>query len=647
MTDIRDGHRRLARSLAPLPEESLPGFLLRLSHRLGCSPTRIAELGGLSSYRRHVPARYLLDLPEDLTLQFAWVARLSTHEVKSLTLQHFAAAHPVLRSHPHSASRANALTSVDWGMNAASRYCPACLRGDGSPIQREFGGAWKLIWHLPFSFACTRHDRLLSDTCPDCRQPLNGLADRRLSLVQRPRVPGAHPAACRHAAVAGGNIYRGRFPTFCGTRLDASTEPALPSLTSTERALLIDLQQRLDADLHSDGSAAIPDLVLVTHLIKLSWPLGTSLLPTAPLTELLDRHLSPITQLLHEQPGPAPAGSKKLTGVRTPPTDPGECAALLLAADAALANRDLSSLRERLRPLAQEARQRAPGYIGNVVRASEHVSPDLLRAIAWRAHGYQRHSRLRQQKASHRYTIEEIPSFLPKEWFDTNFAELMHRMNAPDARLAYSLRRASSLQLAQFITGETWPCCAPQIGIPPGYAAKLLASIGKRLNRAGLWLEFENRVRAVACQLDASGTRVNYARRRQRMADWHLPDQHWDAICRGVPRFRSAHYGHNPGVGEVLVWCNVTQGERALSPLVRALREDNKSMAENVVARAGVFHGQLHTPRRLLRLRLDRYASLLSQACDLQRPLDIDSDEVAATPAISMPQVSQGPTPLP
>ena len=217
----------------------------------------------------------------------------------------------------------------------------------------------------------------------------------------------------------------------------------------------------------------------------------------------------------------------------------------------------------------------------------------------------------------------------------------MHRMNGPDTRLAYSLRRASSLQLTQFITGETWPSCAPQIGIPPGYAAKLLASIGKRLNRAGLWLEFENRVRAVACQLDSSANRINYARRRQRMADWHLPEQHWDAICRDIPRFRSAHYGHNPHIGEILVWCSVTQGERALSPLVRALREDNKSMAEYIVARAGVFHGQLHTPRRLLRLRLDRYASLLSQACDLQRPLDIDIDEIAATPATSMSQVSQ------
>lgn len=646
MTDVRDRHRRLARSLAPLLEESLPGFLLRLSHRLGCSPTRVAELGGLSSHRRHVPARHLLGLPEDLALQFARVARLSTYEIKSLTLQHFAAAVPILRSHPHSATRTNTLISVDWGMNAASRYCPACLRGDGSPIQQEFGGAWKLRWHLPLSFACIRHDRLLADVCPGCHQPLNGLADRRLSLLQRPRVPGAHPAACRNAAVTRDNSYRGRFPALCGTRLDASAEPAPPSLPSTERALLIDLQQRLDADVDSDGGSAIPDLLLVTHLIKLSWPLGTSLLPTAPLTELLDRHLSPITQLLQEQRGPAPVGSKKLTGVRTPPTDAGECAALLLAADTALGERDLSSLRERLRPLAQEAYQRAPSYIGNIVRASEHVAPDLLRAIAWRAHGYQRHSRLRQQKARHRYTIEEIPSFLPKEWFDTNFAELMHRMNGPDTRLAYSLRRASSLQLTQFITGETWPSCAPQIGIPPGYATKLLASIGKRLNRAGLWLEFENRVRAVACQLDSSGTRINYARRRQRMADWHLPEQHWDAICRDIPRFRSAHYGHNPHIGEILVWCNVTQGERALCPLVRVLREDDKSMAEYVVGRAGIFHGQLHTPRRLLRLRLDRYASLLSQACDLQRPLDIDIDEIAATPATSLSQVSQGPTPL-
>ena len=38
----------LPRSLDPLPEESLPGYLLRLAHRLGLAPVRILQLTGLS-----------------------------------------------------------------------------------------------------------------------------------------------------------------------------------------------------------------------------------------------------------------------------------------------------------------------------------------------------------------------------------------------------------------------------------------------------------------------------------------------------------------------------------------------------------------------------------------------------------------------
>ncbi len=37
----------LPRSLDPLPDESLPGYLLRLAHRLGLAPARIMQLTGL------------------------------------------------------------------------------------------------------------------------------------------------------------------------------------------------------------------------------------------------------------------------------------------------------------------------------------------------------------------------------------------------------------------------------------------------------------------------------------------------------------------------------------------------------------------------------------------------------------------------
>lgn len=49
-----------------------------------------------------------------------------------------------------------------WSLFApATRYCPECLAGDGSPVQQSFGGPWLKTWHLPVVFACPAHRRLL------------------------------------------------------------------------------------------------------------------------------------------------------------------------------------------------------------------------------------------------------------------------------------------------------------------------------------------------------------------------------------------------------------------------------------------------------------------------------------------------------
>lgn len=42
----------LPRSLDPLPAESLPGYVLRLAHRLGLSPARVLQLAGLTTGTR-------------------------------------------------------------------------------------------------------------------------------------------------------------------------------------------------------------------------------------------------------------------------------------------------------------------------------------------------------------------------------------------------------------------------------------------------------------------------------------------------------------------------------------------------------------------------------------------------------------------
>jgi hypothetical protein len=59
--------RPLPRSLVPIPGESLPGFLLRLSCRLNQPPARIAELTGLAPGKvsgARIPVILLAGIPE-------------------------------------------------------------------------------------------------------------------------------------------------------------------------------------------------------------------------------------------------------------------------------------------------------------------------------------------------------------------------------------------------------------------------------------------------------------------------------------------------------------------------------------------------------------------------------------------------------
>jgi hypothetical protein len=103
-----------------------------------------------------------------------------------------------------------------------SRYCPACLAGNG--------GRWALWWRLRWAFACPAHSCLLVDECPRCgRAPRT----RAVPLWMEPT-----PGRCTDPALDA----RGRRPPRCGADLTAA---ATVGLSKHHPAL--DAQQAIQA----------------------------------------------------------------------------------------------------------------------------------------------------------------------------------------------------------------------------------------------------------------------------------------------------------------------------------------------------------------------------------------------------------------
>lgn len=101
-----------------------------------------------------------------------WAGYLHTHEIDTLAAAtavdadslHAMTLH---RFQPLGITAARRPTHTDYGMLTTparpTRYCPQCLD--------ENDGRWQLAWLLGWTFACTRHKRLLADTCPRCGRP--------------------------------------------------------------------------------------------------------------------------------------------------------------------------------------------------------------------------------------------------------------------------------------------------------------------------------------------------------------------------------------------------------------------------------------------------------------------------------------------
>lgn len=186
--------RQLPRGLAPLADESLPGYVLRLAHRLGTAPGDIAARTGLSERPAGLlPLGFLHAVGTDTAQVFAQVTRLTPEEVSGLGLATFSPRYgPLDLSHTPQKVTRSVINNNPWAYFRSTRYCSHCLAGDGSEIQQRHGGPWQRLWRLPVVFACLKHRCFLRHRCPACDQPVQFTARTR-SLIPAPETGACIP----------------------------------------------------------------------------------------------------------------------------------------------------------------------------------------------------------------------------------------------------------------------------------------------------------------------------------------------------------------------------------------------------------------------------------------------------------------------
>lgn len=576
--------RPLPRSLVPLPGESLPGFLLRLSWRLDRPPARIAELTGLAPAGRpgaSLPVTLLAGVPEPSRQTFAFMTRLNAGQADMLGMTAWPERYAPVVVSPEGASSGRRRMNGQMILAPVTRYCPDCLAGDGSPVQESFGGPWLKTWHLPAVFACPAHRRLLEHRCPECGRPVR---ERRpganFSLLPATRVAGLHPAQCRTelAPVRGLTL-----PDCCGARLDrtGSLRPASPGLAGLQNKILGLLGPAGPAATLSAGQPASPsgyfaDLQAVGMLACSTWPAARHLSPSAETASAIDEHVDSLRRQAEQRQQAFPAPARVMFG--SPPADAAASAGLASIADHVLAG-SASDAREKLRQILPggTAKTGRKAWAGRITRSSppcsiglQEASGPLLRKFS-KAGGSPRGRRnavLRPQ----RWGPEHIPAFLPEDWYARHFRPI-------DGVNRMFVRRTAVLRLVQMVAGGSLGEAAGFLGIASTDTAR--QSKGRIYAGAGIVHTgasrqadpqgFETALNGLAGELDDPATPlVNYRHRRHALQAWCIAEDDWDRLVERLPPVTGPQ---RPELGDrkrqiasVRVWVQVTSGEHYFAP---------------------------------------------------------------------------------
>ena len=610
----------LPRSQDPLPDESLPGYLLRLAHRLGLAPARIMQLTGLTGSRDgHQPARrsLMLHLDEAQAGTFARVTRLTAAETAQLCMSSMSGRYPWAAPRVTADQWGPRSLASTWVFTSATRYCPQCLAGDGSYIQQQHGGAWRKAWRLPVVFACPAHRQLLEHLCPSCRQPAMSAAPGAPAwLVPRAHDAGLHPAQCRAALKPQA---AGRHARPCGARLDAPARggegyPVTNDLLALQDRLLQTLRAEEPAGLMSVGQPATPaqyfaDLRLVCSLINGAWPRSQTLITGPGMGECLGQYIASTSG----------TQTRRHTLCDTPPPDARPGAALITATARILDGDDLRILGEILAPARDGTSRKGPRgrWLRRYQRAGHDCSAGFRDALEPLINSFQRAGRRSRGRRAPApgvtFAPEHIPEHLQDDWYHEHFRHI-----GGNTRL---LRRAAALRLVQMSAGGSLAEAAAFLGIDHRY---LKASPGSAA-LAGDPAQFRLAVHALARQLSTTPGLINYKHRRDVLRNWCIGPATWQDIISQLPRTKGPF---QPDLSDCkrqfateVVWARITRGEHVMAPQLIEPQPARPGPAWNQ-RRDNMWHVYLASPAKphyaALKDILNAYADSLAATIDRQ-----------------------------
>lgn len=617
MIQVTESLHPLPRTLVPLAEESLIGYILRLSHRLDETPLNLLQQTGMlgrQSFRGFDMSPTITDIPPMSRQNFRLVTKADS---KAFTLDLYASHYPPvaddlerMRHRPRShGGRSN------WVNRRSSRCCPQCLAGDGSEIQRRHGGAWKIQWHLPVVFACLEHDCFLRDTCPCCQKPIQSASGTVLPrVVPSAAVSNLHPGQCRVSVGA---------RKACGARLDCLDtfqSQQLPPLTTEAAALQRRILDLLDPEADpADSWETFTELIVLSALITSALPHHDLPVPR-DLAPYLSQHIEEQESLIGQLDSKAAERSRdpRTAWTAAPRSAPATAALIGLAYH----YRGLPTpvLREEVTRLLEHARhQDHPRWTAIWKRldlCSARLSSELEGAFQQRfppAPRWPSFAGCLITKRPSGFSAEHIPQEIPPDWFTPYFGQLFE----VQSRKVRAVLRSSAMQLVQAVSGSTAGEAADYLGLPASWLTTGSWGVMRpdTLRRAATGEAIVRALHQLAAHVASLPRKIDYHERRLRFAGWDFTDDDWQRFTRDLHTYGglSARLSNDlqRRSSSAFIWSRLTGSEWVLAP---AIQQHPSRANTGIGSREGIYiqrmrnHG--HSKVRLA-LAAERFADQL------------------------------------